>query len=323
MKEVVFLNRYKEKWKALEDALDKRSLSDPDRISEAFVQLTDDLSYARTFYPESKTTEYLNGLSIRLHQEIYRNKKENSSRFWRFWREEVPLTVGRHHPKLLVSFSVFVLSFAAGWLSSSFDDFYVRLVLGDEYVNQTLANIEAGKPMDIYGSMEEFPMFIYIAANNIFVSFKYFVFGLFFSVGSLFFLSMEGLRIGAFFQLFHSKGVITQALMAVWMHGTIEISIIVVACSAGVTAGYSYLFPGTYPRGVSFVRGMKDAVKIIIGLVPCFILAALIEGFATRHYALHPAFNLLIIGASLSFVLWYFVFYPLSLRRQTDSTSHG
>ncbi len=319
MKEVVFLNRYKDKWKHLEDGLDKGTLTDPDKISEYFVQLTDDLSYSRTFYPQSQTTQYLNGLSIRLHREIYRNKREKTSRFLTFWKTEVPMAVGRHHVKLLISFIAFALSFAAGWLSSAFDNGYVNLVLGDTYVNQTMSNIESGKPMDIYGSMEEMPMFIYIAANNIFVSFKYFVFGLFFSVGSLFFLSMEGLRIGAFFQLFHSKGVIGEALMAVWMHGTIEISIIIVACAAGVTAGHGFMFPGTYPRGISFVRGMKDAVKMIIGLVPCFILAALIEGFATRHYNLHPAFSLLIIGSSLLFVLWYFVFYPLSLRKQSAS----
>lgn len=317
MKEVVFLNRNKEKWKALEQGLDSGSLTDPDKLCEYFIQLTDDLSYSRTFYPQSQTTRYLNELSIRLHGEIYRNKREKTSRLLTFWKKEVPETVGRHHDKLLISFIVFILSFAAGWLSSSLDYGYVNLMLGDEYVSQTLANIEAGKPMDIYGTMDEMPMFIYIAANNIFVSFKYFVFGLFFSVGSLFFLSMEGLRIGAFFQLFHAKGAIGQALMAVWMHGTLEISVIIVACAAGVTAGHGFMFPGTYPRSVSFMRGMKDAVKMIIGLVPCFIMAALIEGFATRHYGLHPAFSLLIIGTSLLFVLWYFVFYPLSLQKQS------
>lgn len=311
MKEIVFLNKYQRKWRALEDDLRGGTHISAEELSELFIQLTDDLSYARTFYPESKTTQYLNELSIRVHHEIYKNKKERTSRFVAFWKTEVPLVMAQNRRNLLVAFLVFVLAFGAGWLSGTRDNTYVNLLLGDTYVNSTLENIENGKPMDIYGSMSEGPMFLYIAYNNIKVSFTYFVFGFFFSVGSLFFLFSEGLRIGAFFQLFYSKNVLASALTAVWIHGTIEISIIIIACSAGMALGNSIVFPGTYKRSVSLLRGMKDGIKIIIGLVPCFILAALLEGFVTRHYSVNVYLSVAIILASLAFILWYFVFYPM------------
>lgn len=311
MKEIVFLNKYQRKWRALEDDLKGGTHIPAEELSELFIQLTDDLSYARTFYPESKTTQYLNELSIRVHHEIYKNKKERASRFVTFWKTEVPLVMAGNRRNLLIAFLTFVLAFAAGWLSGSRDNTYVNLVLGDSYVNTTLENIEKGEPMDIYGSMSEGPMFLYIAYNNIKVSFTYFLFGFLFSVGSLFFLFSEGLRIGAFFQLFYSKNVLAQALTAVWIHGTIEISIIIIACSAGMALGNSIVFPGTYKRGVSLLKGMKDGIKIVIGLVPCFILAALLEGFVTRHYDVNVFLSLAIIVASLVFILWYFVFYPI------------
>lgn len=319
MKEISFLNKYRLKWETLEDSLDKGTSVSPDELCELFIQLTDDLSYARTFYPESKTTQYLNQLSIRIHREIYKNKKEKKSRFVTFWKTELPLVMASHQKPLLISFLTFFLAFAAGWLSSSIDSQYVYLMFGNTYVNTTLENIESGKPMDIYGSMSETPMFIYIAANNIFVSFKYFIFGFFFSVGSLFFLFSEGLRIGAFFQLFYSKNVLAHAMTAVWIHGTIEISVIIVACAAGVVVGNSIVFPGTYARSVSLIRGMKDGIKIIIGLVPCFVLAALLEGFVTRHYHVSTAVSILIILSSLTFIIWYFVLYPISIRNKNTT----
>jgi len=319
MKEIVFLNKYKEKWDSLDKNLSGGNHISADELSDLFIQLTDDLSYARTFYPESKITQYLNELSIRVHREIYKNKKEKKSRLITFWTTEVPLVMAKHQKNLLVSFLTFLVAFGLGWLSSSIDDSYVNLMLSDDYVRGTMENIEKGRPMDIYGDMSETPMFLYIAANNIYVSFVYFIFGFAFSVGSLFYLFREGLRIGAFFHLFYTHDVLGDAMTAVWIHGTIEISIIIVACAAGVTVGNSIVFPGTYKRTVSLINGMKDGIKMIIGLVPCFILAALLEGFVTRHYDVSLIFSLLVIFGSLTFVLWYFVFYPRAVQRKQQS----
>ena len=53
---------------------------DPDEIAERFIAITDDLAYAKTFFPKSKTTVYLNTLAAGFHQSIYKNKKENTNR---------------------------------------------------------------------------------------------------------------------------------------------------------------------------------------------------------------------------------------------------
>lgn len=318
MREIVFLNKYKEKWDALDKSLAGGNAISADELSDLFIQLTDDLSYARTFYPESKVTQYLNELSIRVHREIYRNKKEKRSRLITFWTTELPLVMARNQKSLLVSFLTFLVAFGLGWLSSVKDPTYVNLMLSDDYVEHTIKNIEEGKPMGIYGNQEETSMFIYIALNNIWVSFVYFIFGFVFSVGSLFYLFREGLRIGAFFQLFYAHQVFGDAMTSVWIHGTIEISVIIIACSAGVTVGKGIVFPGTYKRSVALMNTMKDGIKIIIGLVPCFIIAAFLEGFVTRHYNFSILFSLGIILFSLAFILWYFVFYPMALKHEYE-----
>jgi hypothetical protein len=74
MREAQFLKQNAEKWKLYEKEVNAEIPTDT--AANRFVELTDDLAYARTFYPKSNTEKYLNGLAAVFHQKIYRNKKE-------------------------------------------------------------------------------------------------------------------------------------------------------------------------------------------------------------------------------------------------------
>jgi hypothetical protein len=50
MRERQFIEQNKEKWRAFEMLIQSKE-KDPEKLGELFVQITDDLSYARTFYP--------------------------------------------------------------------------------------------------------------------------------------------------------------------------------------------------------------------------------------------------------------------------------
>ena len=50
MKETKFIEQNKEKWMEFEDML-RENRHDPEKLNDLFIQITDDLSYARTFYP--------------------------------------------------------------------------------------------------------------------------------------------------------------------------------------------------------------------------------------------------------------------------------
>jgi uncharacterized membrane protein SpoIIM required for sporulation len=116
--------------------------------------------------------------------------------------------------------------------------------------------------------------------------------------------------------MFMKYGVLAESARSIWIHGTLEISAIVIAGGAGIVVGNSILFPGTYSRGESFTRGAKRGVKILIGLVPQILLAALLESYITRYTKMDQWINWLIIGVSFVFVVWYFVIYPLQLERK-------
>ncbi|MCW3125655.1 MAG: hypothetical protein JWO03_1313 [Bacteroidetes bacterium] len=319
LREIAFIKQNAEKWERFDGIIKNKGALSPDEMSDLYMSLQDDLSYARTFYPKSNTTKYLNELTGHFHRAIYKNKHEKSSRFWTFWKYEVPYAVGRSHRQIFYALAFFVVSIAIGVISSAYDEDFVRLILGDSYVNVTLENIHNGDPMAVYDSMHRTGMFLAISSNNILVSFKTYVEGIFFSIGSVFELFQNGVMLGSFQYFFYERHLFLTSVMAIYLHGALELSALVIAGGAGIVLGNSILFPGTFSRLDSLMEAGKRSLKIIVGLVPVFITAALIESFVTRLYNKMPSFaHLIIIGVSFSFIIWYFIIYPIQLKNKKN-----
>jgi len=319
MKEISFIKMNKKRWKDLETQIHRKENINPDDLADSFIQLTDDLSYARTFFPESTIIQYLNGLSAKTHALIYRNKKEKASRLRTFWTTELPLALYEARREFFWSLIIFLVAVVIGGISAWHDDNFLRIILGDNYVNTTLDNIEKGDPMAVYRSMDPVPMFLMITFNNIYVSFVAFLFGMFTAAGTGFILLRNGIMLGAFQVFFMKKSLATVSSLAIMIHGTIELSAIVLAGGAGILLGNSILFPGTYSRSVSFKKGVLRGTKILLGLVPFFIIAGFLESFITRNYnTMSVMANLLIIIVSMFLIVGYFVIYPRYVYLNTN-----
>ena len=316
MREGLFIRKNLEKWKKLQ----YEPATDPDEVAGEFTELVDDLGYAKTFYPHSKVTVYLNGLASKVYLGIYKNKKEESSRIVRFWKTELPLVVRKHHREILYSFLIFIGFAIIAAFSAAHDETFVRGVLGDKYVEMTEENIAKGDPFGVYKSDNPLTMFLSIALKNIQVSFVVFVMGFLLSAGTVWQLFKNGIMLGAFQYYFFAKGLGWKSVLVIWIHGTMEISSIIIAGAAGFVLGNSILFPGTYKRLDSLKRGGKDGLKMLIGLVPVFIAAAFLEGFVTRYSTMPIWLSIFILTASLVFVIWYFVLYPIKLQKKVENS---
>ncbi|MEO0506599.1 MAG: stage II sporulation protein M [Bacteroidota bacterium] len=315
MREAAFVKQNKEKWIAFEKAMQQGSTTHPDELADGYIHLTNDLAYAQTYYAESKTLLYLNSLASQAHQKIYKNKKESRNRIVDFWGYEFPIFFKQYHKTLFIAFAIFGVATLIGSLSALNDASFVRLILGDAYVNLTLNNIAEGNPTAIYKSGSEIGTFLGITINNIRVAFLAFAFGVITSVGTAYILFSNGVMLGAFITFFYTKGVFFEANRQIWLHGTIEISVIIVAGCAGLIMGNSILFPKTYSRRVSFMRGAKDGLKVVVSTIPFFIIAGFIEGFITRYSDMPNWLAFIIIGGSLSLIIFYYIVYPQILNR--------
>lgn len=314
MREAAFVKQNINRWQEYEKLLNQSAALSPEKKSELFIQLTDDLSFSRTQYPESETTRYLNHLTSRIHQHIYKNKKEERDRFITFWTRELPGLLLSMRKPLLYSFLITAIAVFIGVISTLQDDTFVRLIMGDGYVNMTLENIKKGDPTGVYGDGNQLDMFFAITFNNIRVSFIAFAAGLIFSAGTGFILFQNGVMLGSFFTLFYQHQLLLNSILVVMLHGTLEISAIIIAGGAGLRMGNSILFPGTYSRMDSFKKGAKDGLKVVMGLLPIFIMAGFIESFVTRYSTMPTAIKGMIIALSLFIIIFYFFIYPLRFK---------
>jgi uncharacterized membrane protein SpoIIM required for sporulation len=311
MREGQFIKQNLERWEQYQQPTD-----DPDEVAKRFTYLVDDLAYAKTFYPRGNTVRYINGIAANIYLSIYKNKKENKQRLITFWTTELPLVIRKHHRLLLFTFLFFSSFILLGVVSAHTDPTFVRSVLGDTYVDMTERNIANHDPFGVYKSGNELTMFLQIAFNNIKVAFVTYTTGIFAGMGTLYFLFRNGLMVGVFEYLFFHHHLGLQSLLVIFVHGILELSAIVIAGCAGLTIGNSLLFPGTYTRLQSLNKAAKESVKIIISLVPIFVVAAFFEGFITRHTEMPLWLSISILLSSAGFITWYFIVYPIRLSRK-------
>ncbi len=318
MREGQFIKQNLERWEDYQQTTD-----DPDEVAKRFTYLVDDLSYAKTFYPNSNTIRYINGIAANIYLSIYKNKKEKKHRLITFWTTELPLVIRRRHRLLLFSFLFFISFVILGAFSAYVDQTFVRAVLGDGYVDMTEQNIANGDPFGVYKDGNSMAMFVKIAFNNIKVSFLCYSMGIFLGVGTLWFLFENGLMVGVFEYMFFHHNMGFKSILVIFIHGTLELSAIVIAGAAGLMIGNSMLFPGTFTRGQSLRHAAKDSIKIIVSLVPIFLVAAFFESFVTRHTGMPIWLSLSILIMSASFIIWYFIIYPKRVSRRTLNNQNG
>jgi uncharacterized membrane protein SpoIIM required for sporulation len=309
MRETKFIAQKKAKWQELEGVL-RDTDTDPDRLSDLFIQATDDLSYARTFYPNRSVRVYLNGLAQSLFLKIYQNKRLSLTYFATFFREELPDLMWHTRRVVFWATLAFVLLFLVGWVSSTYNPGFDKIILGEEYIRMTKANIAKGNPMGVYQKDDPIEMFFQIGINNVQVDFLTFVLGIFAGIGSMMLMIYNAVMVGVFQHFFWAHGGLKDSLFSIWVHGAFEISAMILSTVAGMEMGRGLLFPGTYSRLQAFQITARRGIKIFVGVLLITVIAAFNESFLTRYAHAPYLLRGTLILISFSFIFLYFVYYP-------------
>ena len=317
MREVAFIKQNKEKWLEFEQAIFGKAKKNPDELASLYIHLVNDLSYAQTYYPKSKAVIYLNNLAALTYQKIYKTKREETNRIIYFFKTEVPLIVYQNRRYILYAFLLFFLFTAIGTISAMHDVNFVRLILGDDYVNMTLENIEKGNPVAVYKSGSNWGSAIGITLNNLRVGTASFLMGIFAGIGTAYFLMQNAVMLGSFQYFFYEHKVFWVSVRGIWLHGTMEIFAMVIEAAAGFIFGAGILFPKTYSRAASLKNSFKSGLKIWASTLPFTFAAGMIEGFLTRYSIDMPiALNIFIILLTLSAISYYYLIYPFRVHKK-------
>lgn len=322
MKETSFIEQNKKKWNRFEELYDSKS-NDPEELSELYMDITDDLSYAQTFYKRRTVRVYLNQLAQKVYTGVHKQKGESFKKFLTVWKTSLPLEIYRSRKNLLFAFIVFLIYALIGVVTTHLDPDFPRTVMGDGYVDMTLENIQQGNPLAVYEDDDQLSMFIRITTNNLQVAFLTFFVGFFFTIGTHILLFSNGVMLGAFQYFFQTKGLLITSFLGIWIHGAFEISAIVLAGGAGITAGNGLLFPKSYTRLQSLQLSTKRGLKIMLSLVPFIIAAGFLESYVTANYQVLPDWSKwTLIMLSFAIILFFYVFYPMYVARKHPELVH-
>ena len=321
MREVAFIKQNKEKWLDFEQAIFGKAKKNPDEMASLYIHLVNDLSYAQTYYPKSKTVVYLNYLASQIYQKIYKTKRTETNRIVYFFSTEVPLLIYQYRRYVLYSFILFFLFVGIGVLSARYDQDFVRLIMTDSYVNMSLENIKNGNPVAVYKNGSNWGMGIGITINNLYVGIICYIYGVFGGLGTIYKLFQTCIMIGSFQYFFYEQNVFWESVRGIWIHGSMEIFAIIIEAAAGFILGASILFPRTYSRFNSFKIGFKNSFKILLSTMPFTVAAGILEGFVTRYSLEMPNWlNVFIILSTLSLISFYFLIFPSIVHKKVHKT---
>ena len=158
----------------------------------------------------------------------------------------------------------------------------------------------------------------FIFINNVRIALLSFAAGLALGIGSIYFVAQNGLLLGTLAGAYQAAGKAGIFWPLILPHGLLELTAICIASGAGLRMGWSLIEPGDRTRGQSLVAEARDAVFVMVGVVPAFGMAALIEGFITPSGINHALSITLGVVVAAAYVVVLFV--PLRRRRPPAPT---
>jgi uncharacterized membrane protein SpoIIM required for sporulation len=120
-----------------------------------------------------------------------------------------------------------------------------------------------------------------LMTNNIGVALKAFAFGTLGGFPTLCLLFYNGLPLGGLAMQQHQHGRDLLFWSLILPHGIIELSAIIIAGGAGMLIGWAVIAPGRRTRRDAVTIAGRDALRLMLGTVPLFIVAGFTESFVT------------------------------------------
>ena len=142
--------------------------------------------------------------------------------------------------------------------------------------------------------------------------------GITFGLLTVYLLIYNGIIVGAIAALFWHYGKSYEFWAYIVPHGMIELTAIFIAGGAGLLMGYKLFVPGRYSRGYQLKQQAKRSVLLLLGTIPLFVIAGIIEGFITPS-TLSLEAKYLIAGLTVIGLILYILVGTMLLKKKTTA----
>ena len=279
-----YIQAHRQEWAQLEEraakgnrALGSRSGEDISEAVVMYLRASSHLAEVQTRYHDPSLEQYLNGLVGRAHGAIYGVAPASGRSFARFFGTRYREVFRRTLPFIVVVGVLMAVVMLATdlWVAGSRE---AQAGLLPSSAREAIRGAGQGtSPSDIgSGALSAL-----IFQNNVQVAFLAFALGITFGIGTIYVIVSNAIFIGLLAGGFQAAGEGWRFWSLVLPHGFLELIAICIAGGAGLRMGWALIEPGDRARGTALGEEARDAVLVILGVIPAFLVAALIEGFVT------------------------------------------
>ncbi|RZI82125.1 MAG: stage II sporulation protein M [Rubrivivax sp.] len=310
-------------WRALESMLDRVEgvdqakrprRGDPPlppidgaRLSSLYRRSCEHLALAQARAYPIHLTQRLEMLTQRGHRLIYRRHDYGVARFKQLVLIDFPQSVRAHRWYLLAATLLFMVPMlAVGWAAYRDPGFVLHLMDASEVQHFDSMYGEGKQSIGMQrGASTDWQMFGFYIRNNIGIGFQCFAGGLFWGLGSLFFLVFNGLHGGVVAGYLTARGYSENFYSFVVTHSAFELTAIVLSGAAGLRLGHALLSPGRRTRLESLKYAAQDSIVVVYGVFGLLFIAAGVEAFWSSARWVAPAVKYAVGATCWALVLAY------------------
>jgi uncharacterized membrane protein SpoIIM required for sporulation len=146
--------------------------------------------------------------------------------------------------------------------------------------------------------------------NNVQVAFLAFALGITLGVGTVWVVVKNAAVLGVLAGAFQAVGHGAAFWALILPHGVLELTAICISAGAGLRMGWSLVDPGDRPRKRALAEEATDAVMVVVGVIPAFVVAATIEGFVSGTSVPDVVEVSLGAGVAVAYVCFLFGLHP-------------
>ena len=252
-----------------------RSPADLRRLGTLYRATSADLALARRQFPNDPLLARLETLLGPARSAIYRRSPRRfslrefySRTYWQRLLERPGLLAAGTALLVVPTLAMFVWALR--------DPERAATMLGGRFSNGRTSWGDQG-----YSAAQQTASATAIFTNNIQVSFLAFAAGITLCLGTGYLLVFNGVLLGLVAGASTAQGHGDVAFTLIVAHGVLELSVIVVTAVAGMRMGWAIVEPGKRSRARALRDEALAAVEIVLGTIPFFVLAGLVEGFFT------------------------------------------
>ena len=249
----------------------------------AYGEIARDLTVARRYAPQGKLTRYLEQVLARYHRALHRKPGSAKRSLRTLFLAEVPAIVGELKQQIAYVTLLFVVCGLAGWCLVSEYPELASLFASEEMIN----GASRGELWtdDLLSVVPSSFLAISILSNNIAVTLFAMCLGVFYGLGTIYIISLNGFMLGGIFAMVARYDLAGRLFEFVIAHGIVELSVICIAGAVGLSLGASIARPGNQTRAQSFHRASLRAAKLILVCAVFLVGAGFIEGYVSPNAA--------------------------------------